>query len=57
MIIFRQSLGMMINLVEHCELNRRLLVSTETVCYYEAAHKSTINASPIEAIEALTQVS
>ena len=46
---------MIINLVEHCETNRRLLVNTETVCYYDTPRENGASNN-VDAIEALTQV-
>ncbi|XP_013405547.1 wings apart-like protein homolog, partial [Lingula anatina] len=45
-------LGLLINLVEHCDINRRLLMSTETVSSYD----STSQAGSLEAPEALVQL-
>ena len=50
-----QGLGLLINLTEHCEDNRRLLVATKTVICVDSSRPLTGSLS-VEALEALTQV-
>ncbi|KAK2187106.1 hypothetical protein NP493_179g03007 [Ridgeia piscesae] len=48
-------LGLLINLTEHCEDNRRLLVATKTVICFDSSRPLTGSVS-VEALEALTQL-
>ncbi|XP_064623648.1 wings apart-like protein homolog [Lineus longissimus] len=51
------SLGMMINLVEHSEINRRLLVNLETVSYYDSpVNGDSKPSNSVEALDALIQL-
>lgn len=50
-------MGLLINLVEHCDHNRELLIDTHAVQPYDEHATVSKVSSPMESLEALAKVS
>ena len=52
-----QGLGLLINMVEHCDHNRALLLRSPAVCPFDETSPMTWRATdPMDALEAITRV-